>query len=92
MPCPKMRKFLIEHPDTTLDFLAGVYSASLRIAWPYDPKHVLLPEDVTQRKYMTNPVYADHIRHLENWLVGDPFRTKLPQLIPFVDEVAKTRI
>ena len=90
MPWPKMRKYLIEHPETTIDDLAGIYSSSIRIDWPYDEKNVLLPSDISSEKAITNPVFADHIRQLKNWHVGEPFRSRLPKLTEIVDDEAKT--
>ena len=89
MPWPKMRKYLIEQ-EATIDDLAGIYSSSLSINWPYDVKNVLLPTDISSEKAITNPVFFDHIRQLKNWTVGEPFRSRLPKLAAFVDECAKT--
>lgn len=88
MPWPKMRKYLIEHQEVTLvEDMAGIYSSSLRIKWPYDPGHVLLPADVSSGRIVPNPIYSDHIRQLSNWTVDEPFRSTFPKLAAFVDEV-----
>lgn len=85
MPWPKMRDHLVAHPEITLDHLAAVYSSSFYIQWPYDPAHVLMTAEENSKLVVTNPIYEEHIRQLKNWVVGDKFRGRFPELAQAVD-------
>lgn len=86
MPWPKMRDYLIEHPEITLDELAVVYSSSFYIRWPYDHTHVLIRVDDQAKTAITNPIFEEHIRDLKNWAVDEPFCQRFPELGKLVNE------
>jgi hypothetical protein len=86
MPWPKMRDYLIGHPDITLDDIAAVYSSSFYIRWQYDPSHVLISVDDQSKVVITNPIFEEHIRQLKNWGLGDAFRQKFPELSELIHQ------
>ena len=86
MSWPKVRDYLIEHPEITLDDIAATYASSFFVSWTYDPSHVLISVDAESRMVITNPVFEEHIRQLKNWGVGEPFRSRFPELSALVDE------
>jgi hypothetical protein len=88
MPWPKMRDYLIAHPEISLDDLSAVYGSSFRIRWQHDPAHVLITVDEQTKAVITNPIFEDHIRHLENWALGERFRKRFPEISELIGEEA----
>jgi hypothetical protein len=88
MPWPKMRDYLVAHPEITLDDLSAVYGSSFRIRWQHDPAHVLITVDEQSKAVITNPIFEDHIRHLENWALGERFRKRFPEISELIGEEA----
>jgi hypothetical protein len=86
MPWPKMRDYLIEHQDITLDDFAAAYSSSFFIRWNYDPSIVLIGVNESSKVVITNPIFEEHIRQLKNWAVGERFRKRFPELAELVDQ------
>ncbi|EPE07613.1 bzip transcription factor [Ophiostoma piceae UAMH 11346] len=89
IPWPRIRDYLIAHPDITLDHFAAVYSTSFSIQWAYDPSHVLLKATAPGEDIMINPVYEEHIRQLSNWEVGALFRDRYPDIAALIDNDLK---
>lgn len=87
---PKVRAYLIDHPDITLDDFASAYSTSFFIRWDYDPSHVIITSREEKSSILINPIYEEHIRQLHNWNVGDAFRRKFPEMSAIVDTYAKS--
>lgn len=86
---PKVREYLIGHPDITLDDFAVAYSSSFSVTWPYDPSHILIHNAGGLggcNSITTNPVYEEHIRQLKNWTVAEAFRTRFPEIAIIIDE------
>ena len=88
MAWPKVRDYLIEHPEITLDDIAATYASSFFVSWNYDPSHVLISVDAESKVVITNPVFEEHIRQLKNWSVSEPFRQRFPELSALIDETA----
>ncbi|CAH0025241.1 unnamed protein product [Clonostachys rhizophaga] len=88
VPWPQAREYLIKHPEITLDDWAAVYSAGLKVNWPYDPSTVLLGASVNAlgtSGITINPVFEEHLRQLRHWTVGDGFRRRFPELARIID-------
>ncbi|KAF2422865.1 hypothetical protein EJ08DRAFT_701479 [Tothia fuscella] len=89
IPWPKVRGYLVAHPNITLDDFAGTYSTSFSIAWPYDPSLVVYTTSINEKgvkQVVMNPIYSAHIRQLTNWTVGGPFRNRFPEVAKLIDE------
>jgi hypothetical protein len=86
MPWPKIRDYLIAHPEITIDDIATVYSSSFFVRWQYDPSHILITIDEQSKAVITNPIYEEHVRQLKNWDVSERFRRKFPELAELIDE------
>jgi hypothetical protein len=86
VPWPKMRDYLIAHPEISLDDLAAAYSSSFFVRWQYDPSHVLITINEQSKVVITNPIYEEHIRQLKNWAVGERFQKNFPQMAKLADQ------
>jgi hypothetical protein len=87
IPWPKVRTYLIDHPEITLDDFASAYSTSFFIRWQYDPSHVVITTN--DNGIQINPIYEEHIRQIRNWTVGDVFRRKFPEMSELVDSYSQ---
>ncbi|KAI1627982.1 hypothetical protein EDD37DRAFT_623904 [Exophiala viscosa] len=89
IPWPRARQHLIAHPEIQLDDFAAVYSSGFEILWAYDAKSVLItlsPSEGNARHAMINPVYEEHITHLQNWKVGDALHHRFPALAEAIQQ------
>lgn len=84
IPWPAARRYLVSHPELTLDDFAAVYSSSFSIRWNYDPSFVVIQAGGPEEAYI-NPIYEEHIRQLKNWNVGDAVRKRFPELAEAID-------
>ncbi|KAF9735108.1 trichothecene efflux pump [Paraphaeosphaeria minitans] len=90
VPWPKIRIYLIEHPEVKFDDFASAYSVSFGIKWDYDPNLVILTAGNDEHgNILINPIYEEHLRQLKNWTVGDNFRRKFPEMTGIIDSYAK---
>lgn len=88
---PRLRTYLIDHPDISLDDFAAAYSTSFLIRWEYDPSHVIIASASEDKGgILINPIYEEHIRQLRNWAVGDVFRRKFPEMAEIVDSYSQS--
>ncbi|KAK5175098.1 uncharacterized protein LTR77_000235 [Saxophila tyrrhenica] len=84
VPWPRVRDYLIEHPEITLDMFAIVYSTNFNITWPYDPRHVVLVTE-DSNLVIVNPVFEEHIQQISNWTITDAFKARFPEMADLVD-------
>ncbi|PSN69816.1 hypothetical protein BS50DRAFT_631785 [Corynespora cassiicola Philippines] len=90
IPWPRLRKYLIEHPEVCFDDFAAAYSSSFTIIWNYDPGHVIMTTSDEERgDILINPVYEEHIRNLSNWTVHGTFRRRFPEMTEIIDSYSK---
>ncbi|KAL1611825.1 hypothetical protein SLS60_000045 [Paraconiothyrium brasiliense] len=86
IPWPKIRIYLIDHPEVKFDDFASAYSTSFNVKWDYDPNHVILTTSNDERGGISiNPIYEEHVRQLKNWTVGGAFRLKFPEMTEIID-------
>ena len=91
IPWPKMRVYLIEHPEIKFDEFAAAYSSSFDIKWDYDPSNVIITTKNNGVESITiNPIYEEHLQQLRNWTVQGVFRRKFSDLAEIVDNYAKS--
>lgn len=89
IPWPRLRKYLLDRPQITLDDFAAAYSSSFNVEWPYSPSLVIT--DVTPSRegackvLHASPVYEEHMRQIRHWTVRGPFRTKFPEMAALID-------
>ncbi|KAF2110310.1 hypothetical protein BDV96DRAFT_650954 [Lophiotrema nucula] len=90
IPWPKLRIYLIEHPEVKFDDYASAYSTSFSIKWDYDPSHVIITTSEGDKSgILINPIYEEHIRQLRNWTVEGVFRRKFPEMSAIVDSYSQ---
>ncbi|KAH7119867.1 hypothetical protein B0J11DRAFT_71648 [Dendryphion nanum] len=89
IPWPKVRRYLIDHPEINFDDFASSYSTSFSIRWEYDPNHVIIPTNDEWGGILINPIYEEHIRQLKSWTVEGVFRRRFPDMAEIVDSYAK---
>ncbi len=92
IPWPRVRDYLIEHSDITLDDWALAYSTNFEVQWPYLAQHVVLSAGLTERgkpSIVINPVFQEHVQDVRTWIVMDGFRTKFPEMATLIDEDTK---
>ncbi|KAF2264446.1 hypothetical protein CC78DRAFT_580519 [Lojkania enalia] len=86
IPWPKVRTYLIDHPEIKFDDYASAYSTSFSIRWEYDPNHVIISSPGDDKGgILINPIFEEHIRQLRNWTVEGVFRRKFPELTEIID-------
>ncbi|PVH97919.1 hypothetical protein DM02DRAFT_657820 [Periconia macrospinosa] len=91
IPWPKLRVYLITHPEIKFDEFVAAYSSSFTIDWQYDPKHVIIITNNNDKdSIVINPVYEEHLKQLKNWTVQGIFRRKFPEMAEIVDNHAKS--
>lgn len=89
IPWPRLRKYLLDRPQITLDDFAAAYSSSFQVEWPYTPSLAIV--DVTPndegacRTLHASPVYEEHMRQIRHWTVRGAFRTKFPEMAALID-------
>lgn len=87
---PKIRIYLIGHPEVKFDDFASAYSTSFDIKWDYDPNHVIITTIDNERGgILINPIYEEHLRQLKNWTVEGQFRRRFPEMAEIIDSYAK---
>lgn len=87
---PKVRTYLIDHPEVKFDDFASAYSTSFNIKWDYDPSHVIITTTNDERSgILINPIYEEHLRQLKNWTVEGVFRRRFPEMTDIVDSYIK---
>ncbi|KAF2643303.1 hypothetical protein P280DRAFT_467356 [Massarina eburnea CBS 473.64] len=90
IPWPKVRLYLIEHPEVKFDDFASVYSTSFNIKWDYAPRNVIITtSDDEKGGILINPIYEEHVRQLKNWTVEGVFRRRFPEMTEIVDTHGK---
>ncbi|KXJ90406.1 hypothetical protein Micbo1qcDRAFT_205254 [Microdochium bolleyi] len=88
IPWPRARRYLVQHPEITLDAFASKYSSSLSVLWDYDHEHVLIRVDGgggAAKTVLINPIFEQHIRQLKCWTVGETFRTHFQELAELIE-------
>ncbi|KAF1974286.1 hypothetical protein BU23DRAFT_531782 [Bimuria novae-zelandiae CBS 107.79] len=89
IPWPKIRAYLIDHPEVKFDDFASAYSTSFDIKWDYDPKNVTITCTKDGRDEISiNPIYEEHVRQLKNWTVTGVFRRRFPEMTEIIDSYA----
>jgi len=87
---PKLRVYLIEHPEVRFDDFVSAYSLSFYVKWEYDPKSVVMvTKNDESGSILINPVYEEHLRQLKNWTVAEKFRRKFPKMAEIIDSYLK---
>ncbi|KAF2192393.1 hypothetical protein K469DRAFT_716935, partial [Zopfia rhizophila CBS 207.26] len=90
IPWPKVRTYLIDHPEVKFDDFASAYSTSFLIRWDYEPNHVIITTTADDKGgILINPIYEEHIRQLRNWTVEGVFRRKFPAIAELVDSYSQ---
>ncbi|KAJ4286771.1 hypothetical protein N0V90_013023 [Kalmusia sp. IMI 367209] len=91
IPWPKVREYLIDHPEVKFDDFASAYSTSFNIKWNYNPESVIMTAFNDEKSgILINPVYEEHLRQLKNWTVEGVFRRRFPDMTEIIDSYAKS--
>ncbi|KAF1951700.1 hypothetical protein CC80DRAFT_508621 [Byssothecium circinans] len=91
IPWPKVRIYLIGHPEVKYDDFASAYSSSFNVKWDYDPRHVIITTGSGEGAgILINPIYEEHVRQLRNWTVEGVFRRRFPEMTEIIDAQGKT--
>ncbi|KAF2022346.1 hypothetical protein BU24DRAFT_339413 [Aaosphaeria arxii CBS 175.79] len=90
IPWPKVRSYLIEHPEINFHDFASSYSTSFHIKWEYDPGSVIITMNDQSGGILINPIYEEHIRQMKNWTVRGSFRTKFLEMTEIIDSYGKS--
>ncbi|OCK73688.1 hypothetical protein K432DRAFT_267709, partial [Lepidopterella palustris CBS 459.81] len=81
VPWPKMRNIICQDHlkyDQNEFFLPYVQTLSLN--WPYEPMDcVVVQSDMINSSI--SPIFERHVRNLDNWSLGDSFKTAYPSLV-----------
>ena len=86
---PKIRAYLIDHPEVKFDDFAAAYSTSFNIKWDYDPQNVIITKTDDERAEISiNPIYEEHLRQLKNWTVEGVFRRRFEEMTEIIDSYA----
>ena len=58
-----------------------MYSRNVKLTWPHEPLDSVMQSSVDEKEFTMNPLFEKHIRKLDSWTVGDPFKKQYAELV-----------
>jgi hypothetical protein len=57
-----------------------LYARCARLNWPFEATDAVMPKGDNNGEILLNPLFEKHVRKLECWSVGEPFKERFPEL------------